>query len=411
MENAQERLKTLILTREYPPNVYGGAGVHVEHLARELAKIANVEVRCFGSQEEPGGRDRPVAHGFAPPPGIEEVTSSMDPRHRKALIPLATDISMVGRPVDADIVHSHTWYSMMAGLWIKILHEIPLVVTTHSLEPLRSWKEEQLGRGYQLSSWIEQTAIEAADAIIAVSEATREEVLECYNIDPDKVKVIHNGIHLERFRKVDPTDVLKKYEIDPGKPYLLFVGRITRQKGILNLLHAIRHLRPGIQVVLCAGAPDTPEIGDETARQVESLKSSRSGVIWIPEMVELSNLISLYSGATCFVCPSMYEPFGIINLEAMACEIPVVASKVGGIPEVVVDGETGFLVPVSHKSRDDFEPRDPEQYAMDLAEAIHRILDDPDRSRRMGKAGRARVEALFSWESIAMKTLELYKSL
>jgi glycogen synthase len=404
-------LRVLLVTKEYPPHIYGGAGVHVEHLARELARIATVEVRCFGEQHEEGGAGRPAARGFAPLDGFEESSAGLDPRLKKALEPVATGLAIASAPVEADVVHCHTWYSMLAGLWLKTLHGVPLVITTHSLEPLRPWKEEQLGRGYQLSSWIERQAILAADAVIAVSAGTRREVLECYGIDPARVHVIHNGIDLERFRRSDAREVLKKYGIDPARPYVLFVGRVTRQKGILHLVRALHRVRPGVQTVLCAGAPDTPEIGAAVAREVEALKRARDGVRWIPEMVPVPDLVRLYSGAAVFVCPSVYEPFGIINLEAMACETPVVASRVGGIPEVVVDGETGYLVPLEQNPPPDFEPARPDDFARDLAAGIEKVLADPERARRLGQAGRRRVEELFSWGSIARKTLGLYEAL
>ncbi len=404
-------MRILMLSREYPPHVYGGAGVHVEHLSRELARIAEVEVRCFGDQRESRRAGRPEVHGFRPLPGADVLRERMDARLWKAFEPVITDLAIAGEPVDADIVHCHTWYTMLAGLWIRLLYGSPLVITTHSLEPLRPWKEEQLGRGYRLSSWIERAAILAADAVIAVSEGTRREVLECYSVPEDRVHVIHNGIDLRRYRKTDATGALRKHGIDPARPYLLFVGRITRQKGILHLVRALHHVDAGVQAVLCAGAPDTPALGEQTARAVEELRSKRDGVHWIPEMVAVPELIELYSGASVFVCPSVYEPFGIINLEAMACETPVVASRVGGIPEVVVDGETGILVPVEQNAPPDFEPRDPERFARDLATAIGEVLADPERAARMGRSGRARVEKLFNWETIARRTLELYGTL
>ncbi|MBI4584061.1 MAG: glycogen synthase [Planctomycetes bacterium] len=401
-------LRILLISREYPPNVYGGAGVHVEHLSRELARLAEVEVRCFGSQKIAGGHGQPAVRGFSGPAGLE---CTLNPRLQKAFEPLATDVAIAGADVQAEIVHCHTWYSMMAGLWIKILHGIPLVITTHSLEPLRPWKEEQLGSGYRLSSWLEKTALESADAVIAVSKETRQEVLGCYRVEPERVHIIHNGIDLNIYRRTDPLPVLRRYGIDPEKPYLLFVGRITRQKGILHLVRALPQVPAGVQAVLCAGAPDTPEIGREMAQAVEEIKKVRPGVYWIPEMVPVPDLRALYSGAAVFVCPSVYEPFGIINLEAMACETPVVASRVGGIPEVVVDGETGFLVPFEQNPSPNFEPRQPEQFARDLAAAAAKVLGEPERARKMGKAGRARVEAHFSWESIARRTLSLYQTL
>jgi len=322
---------------------------------------------------------------------------------------LGINLDMLADPVDADLCHCHTWYSMMAGLWAKILYGIPLVVTTHSLEPLRPWKEEQLGRGYHLSSWIERTAISAADAIIAVSDATRDEVLDCYSVEPERVHVIHNGIDLVRFAKQDPSPTLSKYGVGSGKPYLLFVGRITRQKGVVHLVRALEHVSPDIDAVLCAGAPDTPEILEEMESAVAALGKKRDGIYWVREMLGHDDLVRFYSGAALFVCPSVYEPFGIINLEAMACGVPVVASRVGGIPEVVVDGETGVLVEFESGVPPDFGPRDSERFSRDLAAAIHGVLEDPAQAKAMGAAGRRRVEEKFSWTSVAKRTLDLYQ--
>jgi starch synthase len=297
---------------------------------------------------------------------------------------------------------------MMGGLWIKILHGVPLVITTHSLEPLRPWKEEQLGRGYHLSRWIEKTAIESADAVIAVSEGTRKEVLECYELDSSKVRVIHNGIDLDIFRRTDPKPALEKYKLPTGKPYLLFVGRITRQKGVLHLVRALEHATRDLDAILCAGAPDTKEIGREMAERVAAVSRRRGGVVWLQELLPREELIQFYSHAAVFCCPSVYEPFGIINLEAMACSCPVVASKVGGIPEAVADGETGILVPFESKGPPSYEPKDPDRFARDLAAAVNELAKDPALRTRMGEAGRRRVEEKFSWGMIARRTLELY---
>ncbi|MCZ6792300.1 MAG: glycogen synthase [Planctomycetota bacterium] len=400
-------IRVLVLTKEYPPHVYGGAGVHVEHLTRELSRLIDVEVRFFGEGRQDAGPGQPAARGHGP--GID--LSKLDPRLRKAMETLAVDLGMLATPVDADLVHCHTWYSLMAGYWAKLLYGVPLVATTHSLEPLRPWKEEQLGRGYRLSSWIERTAVEAADAVIAVSRDTRREVSECYRVEPSRLHVIHNGIDLEAYRPVDPSAALEKYGIDPRRPYLLFVGRVTRQKGLGHLIRALHHVTPELQAVLCAGAPDTEEIQRETEEAIRKLRERRPGVHWVSEMVPAGDLVALYSGAALFVCPSIYEPFGIINLEAMACRCPVVASAVGGIPEVVVDGETGRLVPFEALPAPGFEPRDPERFARDLAVAVDELAMQPELRRRFGEAGRRRVEEHFSWPSIARQTVELYERL
>jgi glycogen synthase len=401
--------KVLILSREYPPNVYGGAGVHVEFLSAALARLVDVEVRCFGDAHDAGGSGRPAVRGFEAP---ERELAGLDGKLRKALEPVAVDLRIAAAPTDADVVHCHTWYSMLAGVWVKKLHGIPLVLTAHSLEPLRPWKAEQLGRGYDLSSWIERVAFEEADAVVAVSNATRDEILECYDVDPERVRVIHNGIDAELFHKVDPAPVVEKYARKYGfsaaRPYLLFVGRVTRQKGVVHLVRALEHVRSDVQAVLCAGAPDTPEIAAEMEEAVRRASARRPGVVWIPEMVAVRDLVSLYSGAAMFVCPSVYEPFGIINLEAMACQTPVVAARVGGIPEVVVDGETGILVEFEARAGG-IEPRDLQGFARGLAAAIDRLAADPQLCRRMGEAGRRRVEERFSWTSVARRTLDLYE--
>ncbi len=401
-------MKILILSREYPPHVYGGAGVHVEFLSRELSKVAEVEVRCFGSQKVAASSGQPAVRGFEP---WSAALSELDPRLRKAVEPLTVDLAMAGVSTGASVVHCHTWYSMMAGLWMKILHGIPLVITVHSLEPLRPWKEEQLGRGYHLSSWIERTAMESADAVIAVSEGTRKEILACYKVDPARVRVIHNGIDLDMYRKRDPGPTLEKYKVPREKPYVLFVGRITRQKGVVHLVRALESVNPELDVILCAGAPDTPEIEREMESSARELQKKRPGVHWIREMVAVPDLVGFYSGASLFVCPSVYEPFGIINLEAMACGCPVVATRVGGIPEAVLDGETGLLVPFESRGGADFEPRDPAKFARDLASAINSLWSNEPLRRRMAGAGRRRVEEKFSWGMIARRTLAMYEEL
>ncbi len=398
-------MKALFLTNEYPPHIYGGAGVHVGYLSRELAKTMSVEVRCFGDQRFEKGNLKVT--------GVELDTSGFTCPE-----PLKSAFGAVRRCVDfnttnidADLVHCHTWYSHFGGILAKLNYGIPLVVTTHSLEPLRPWKREQLAGGYDFSLWIEKTALEMADAIIAVSGETKVDIERLFDVDPARVHVIHNGIDLDEYRKVDSTEALKRHGIDPKKPYLLFVGRITRQKGIVHLVRAIQFMDPGFQIVLCAGAPDTPEIAAEMKKAIESAMKKRSDIIWIDEMVDRKAVTELYSHAAVFCCPSIYEPFGIINLEAMACETAVVASAVGGIKEVVVDGETGFLVPLEQMKESPFEPTNPEKFARDLAGRINQLMKDRQLREKFGKAGRKRAEEKFSWSTIAEKTKQLYESL
>ncbi|MER6512179.1 glycogen synthase [Nonomuraea sp. NPDC001636] len=384
-----------LLSREYPPDVYGGAGVHMEYLARELRKLADVRVRCFGAD-----REEPGVSAYRVPGGLE--------RANAALQVLGVDLEMAAACEGADVVHSHTWYANFAGHVAKMLHGVPHVVTTHSLEPLRPWKAEQLGGGYTVSSWAERTALAAADAVIAVSEGMRRDVLAAYpEIPPGRVTVIHNGIDTAQYAPDPGLDVLKKHGVDPDRPYVIFVGRITRQKGLVHLLHAARSFDPAAQLVLCAGAPDTPEIAAEVTGLVRGL--DRDGVLWISEMLPKPEVIQLLTHASVFVCPSVYEPMGIVNLEAMACETPVVATATGGIPEVVADGETGLLVPIDQGP--DGTPHDPEAFAADLAERVNALLADPARAAEMGRAGRARAVEHFSWERIARRTLDLYTSL
>ncbi|PYN35206.1 MAG: glycogen synthase [Candidatus Rokuibacteriota bacterium] len=379
-------MKALVLTREYPPHVYGGAGVVVDQLTQALARRMAVEVRCFGERPPDAGGHGIVVRGYAP---WARVSAGPDgPRFAPALETLSIALAMARDHVDADIAHAHTWYADMAGLWIRTLYRIPLVVTLHSMEPLRPWKADQLSTGYLLSTWIEKTAVEAADRVIAVSATMREDILAHFRVDPSKVIVIHNGIDPERFRPTDKRDALDGFGV--RTPYVLFVGRITDQKGIFHLLEAATRLPPGVQVVLCASAPDTPEIEARLRRAV----SAHPNVVWINEMVPHDVVTQLYSHAAVFACPSVYEPFGLINLEAMACETPVVASAVGGILEVVVDGETGLLV----------EPARPDV----LAEALTRVLANPALGRSMGRAGRRRVETRFSWSSVAERTEQVY---
>ncbi|MEV3983499.1 glycogen synthase [Nonomuraea sp. NPDC049758] len=384
-----------LLSREYPPDVYGGAGVHMEYLARELRKLADVRVRCFGAD-----REEPGVSAYRVPGGLE--------RANAALQVLGVDLEMAAACEGADVVHSHTWYANFAGHVAKMLHGVPHVVTTHSLEPLRPWKAEQLGGGYTVSSWAERTALAAADAVIAVSEGMRRDVLAAYpEIPPGRVTVIHNGIDTAQYAPDPGLDVLKKHGVDPDRPYVIFVGRITRQKGLVHLLRAARSFDPAAQLVLCAGAPDTPEIAAEVTGLVRGL--DRDGVLWISEMLPKPEVIQLLTHASVFVCPSVYEPMGIVNLEAMACETPVVATATGGIPEVVADGETGLLVPIDQGP--DGTPHAPEAFAADLAERVNALLADPARAAEMGRAGRARAVEHFSWERIARRTLDLYASL
>jgi len=399
-----------ILTNEYPPNVYGGAGVHVEYLTRELAALDEgrhlVRVLSFGQQAERS--PSLVVDGVQPPVKI----AAQDPRHGKLFDTLTQNLVMSGMATGLDIVHCHTWYSHFAGCLVKYLQDIPLVLTTHSLEPHRPWKVEQLGTAYHASSWIERTAYQNADGVVAVSVAMKNDVQSIYHVDPARVRVIHNGIDLQQYRPRPDPSVLAQYGIKGDAPFVLFVGRITRQKGIIHLVNAIRHIRPGVQIVLCAGAPDTPEIAVEMTQAVERARArSQHDIVWIQEMLPKDKVIALYTHAAIFVCPSVYEPFGIINLEAMACETPVVASSVGGIPEVVEHGETGLLVAPEAISATDVEPRNPEQFSRDLATAVNVLLDDPPLRASMAEKARMRVERKFSWTSIARQTLEFYQEL
>ncbi|GAA4280261.1 glycogen synthase [Gaetbulibacter aestuarii] len=399
-------MKTLFYTREFPPYVYGGAGVHVEYLADELSKLMDVEVRSFGDQD--------VKHGNLSVKGFpfdNPALSHADDKLKSVFQTLSTCIQMNADPVDADVVHCHTWYAQFAGILTKLCYGTPLVITTHSLEPLRPWKREQLGRGYDASSWVEKTAIEMADAVIAVSEETKVDVLKHFNVDPTKVSVIYNGINLQQYNITDKTDTLDAYGIDKNKPYVLFVGRITRQKGIIHLVNAIKYIDPDTQIVLCAGAPDTKEIAKEMEDSVNEVKKTRNNVIWIDKMLEKEQVIQLYSHADVFCCPSIYEPFGIINIEAMACKTPVVASAVGGIKEVVVPNETGILVPLEQQKEAPFEPVDPDTFSQDLAAGINRLIRDKDLRDTMAENSRKRVEDYFDWVAIAKQTADLYKSL
>ena len=398
-------MKALFLTNEYPPNIYGGAGVHVDYLSRELAKIMDVEVRCFGDQEV----DQPhlTVRGFGVNTAIFRCPKNLN--SVLGAIRRCIDFNTVG--VDADVVHCHTWYSHFGGILAKLNYHVPMVLTVHSLEPLRPWKREQLGYGYDCSTWLEKTATEMADAVVAVSEGTKSDVLRLFNVDPARIRIIYNGIDPEEYYPRKSNDLLPKYGIDVGKPFILFVGRIARQKGIIHLVNSVKHMNPGFQVVLCAGAPDTPEIAEEMKRAVVEAKSKREGVIWIDQMVTKEVVYQLYSHAAVFVCPSIYEPFGIINLEAMACETAVVAAAVGGIKEVVVDGETGFLVPLEQMQTTPFEPVNPDKFSRDMAEKINLLMANPDLRKMFGETGRKRAVEKFSWASIAAETKKMYESL
>jgi alpha-maltose-1-phosphate synthase len=397
-------VRVSMLSREYPPEVYGGAGVHVEYLARELARLVDLEVHCFGAPREAPAGGAPRARAYQPWPAL-----AGDARHLAALRTVSVDLAIAAGVEGSDLAHSHTWYANLAGHFAKLLYGIPHVVTVHSLEPLRPWKAEQLGGGYALSRFCEQTALEAADRIVAVSGGMSRDVLACYPaIDPGRLRVIHNGIDAEEYRPDPATDVLERYGVDPERPSVVFVGRITRQKGVPYLLDAALDFDPGAQLVLCAGAPDTVAIGAEVAAKVERVAAERGNIVWIEKMLQKPEVIQLLSHATVFVCPSVYEPLGIVNLEAMACETAVVATDTGGIPEVVEDGVTGLLVPYEGA---DGTPRDPRRFARDLAELVNRLLADPDAAERFGKAGRERALQRFSWPAVAAQTASLYREL
>lgn len=378
-----------LLTREYPPDVYGGAGVHVEFLARELRALVDVEVHCWGDAPPEGG----VVRHRAP--------ASLDSAN-DALRTFSVDLAMASAVQGCDLLHSHTWYANLAGHVGKLLHGVPHILTAHSLEPLRPWKAEQLGGGYALSSWAERTAMESADAVVAVSEGMRRDILSCYPaLVPERVHVIRNGIDTAAYRPDERTDVLRRIGIDPDRPYVVFVGRITRQKGVPHLLRAARDLDPAAQLVLCAGAPDTPALDREFRALFDELNAVRDGVHWIPAMLPRPAVVQLLTHATAFACPSVYEPLGIVNLEAMACGTAVVASAVGGIPEVVADGSTGLLVPYDEQRPADFEAG--------IAAALNRLVRDPARAAAFGAAGRERAVREFGWDTVARRTVELYE--
>jgi alpha-maltose-1-phosphate synthase len=403
-------MNILLLSKEYPPHIYGGAGVHVDYLCREIVRLEGgrhrLQVLCFGEQDiqDANLKVKGIAHRADLPPG--------QPVHASLLDTLGRNLAMSALACEADIVHCHTWYTYLAGCLIKELLQIPLVITTHSLEPHRPWKREQLGTGYDVSSWLEETAVRAADGIIAVSNAMQVDATRLYAAPQEKVRVIHNGIDPDQYRPTMSADVLSRYGIQPARPYILFVGRITRQKGVVHLVRAIPQVEEGMQVVLCAGAPDTDAIAHEMKEAVARAgEQCTQPIVWIRKMIPREDLVVIYSHAELFVCPSVYEPFGIINLEAMACQTPVVASAVGGIPEVVVHGETGLLVPFDPVGEGNAEPLEPDRYARDLAGAINDLLRDPEKRRSMGLAARQRVEAHFSWNAIARKTVAYYQEL
>ena len=391
-----------IVTKEFPPEIYGGAGVHVAELSRVLARHVDLQVRAFGAPREPGYHGATVT-SYAVPEDLGGANA--------ALQTLGVDLRIVPDIAGADVVHSHTWYANMAGHIASLLHGIPHVLSAHSLEPLRPWKAEQLGGGYALSSWVEKTAYEAAAAIIAVSEGMRQDILRSYpEVDPAKVKVVHNGIDVSLWNRDEGEDVVRALGIDPSRPSVVFVGRNTRQKGVPYLLRAAAKLPADVQLVLCLGAADTPELAAETARLIEQLQTQRSGVILVERMLPRNELIQVLSHATAFACPSIYEPLGIVNLEAMACGAAVVASATGGIPEVVQHGETGLLVDIEQVTDGTGTPLDPEKFVTEFAAALTEVVSDPARARAMGQAGRRRAEEHFSWESITETTLEVYRS-
>ena len=398
-------MRVLLMTNEFPPNIYGGAGVHVEYLSRELSRLTPVEVRSF--QEQSFSKDQLKVLGTK----IDAADYSCSKELVSPLKALATCLTFNTQGIDADVVHCHTWYAHFGGIVAKLLYGIPLVITVHSLEPLRPWKREQIGRGYDLSKWVEKTALEMADAVIAVSTSTRDDILRLFDVDPAKVPVIPNGIDTDEYTQTIDRSVLTQYAIDPDQPYVLFVGRMTRQKGLLYLLQAITQLDDNTQVVLCAGESDTPELQKELEGIIADLRAHRPGIVWIPQMVSRQTTIALYSQAAVFCCPSIYEPFGIINLEAMACSTAVVGSRVGGIAEVVVDGETGLLIDADISPVMPHDPVDPAGFSARLAAGINRLVRDPELRRKMGEAGRQRVLDNYSWRSIAEKTLALYQSL
>jgi alpha-maltose-1-phosphate synthase len=396
-------MKIALFTNEFPPNIYGGAGVHIDFLSQELAKLGEVEVRCFGNQQEEIG----TMNVFGIQSSLNQMEDEANP-HLKMFHNLSRNVEMAQHTLQADVIHCHTWYTHLAGIFSRELLQSPLILTTHSLETHRPWKVEQIGNGYFLSRWIENHAYNTADGIIAVSQQMKTDVIEAYGVSAEKVTVIHNGIDPEFYKPTFDNDLLLEYGINPEIPFVLFVGRITRQKGISQLISAAKYFNSNCQIVLCAGAPDTAEIAKETEALTADLKSQRAGVILISEMLPREKIKVLYSHARVFACPSLYEPFGIINLEAMACETPVIGSAVGGIPEIIVEGQTGFLIPLESVSRTDFNPKNPERFQKEFAQKVNLLLDNEELADKMGKAGRERVLDKFSWESIAKTTFNYY---
>ena len=399
-------MKPLLLTNEYPPTIYGGAGTHVQYLSRELSRLCDVEVRCFGEQLVEG--QNPEVFGTTP-----DKSDYTAPKELQSVFSaLQNCLNFNTRDIDADVVHLHTWYSHFGGILAHLNYGLPMALTVHSLEPLRPWKREQLGGGYDFTLWLEKTAVEMANAVIAVSNETREDILRLFDVPEERVPVIYNGIDPDEYTPTLDKTTLEKYGVDPDIPYVFFVGRITRQKGIIHLVNAIHYLDSSTQVVLCAGAPDTPEIAAEMEAAVNTSREEFGGkIVWIEEMVATDEKIHLYSHASLFCTPSIYEPFGIINLEAMACETPVVASAVGGMKEIIIPGETGLLVPLEQQSESPFEATDPAAFASDLAAGINELMGDNDTRERMAKAGRDRILSTFSWSEIARETLALYEKI
>ncbi|MDH2444438.1 glycogen synthase [Amnibacterium sp. CER49] len=388
-----------LLTREYPPEIYGGAGVHAAELVKSLRRRIDVQVRCFGAP-----RDEEGVFAYRPPAELEGANGS--------LTTLGVDLQMAQAVGGADLVHSHTWYANAGGHLAKLLHGIPHVVTAHSLEPLRPWKAEQLGGGYRISSEIERTAYEAADAVVAVSRGMGDDILRSYpGVDPSRLHVVYNGIDLERWRPKHDPDLVRSLGVDPDRPTVIFVGRITRQKGLPYLLRAAKRLPADVQLVLCAGAPDTKEIMEEVSGLVRDLAAERSGVVWIERILPQEELSALLTAATVFICPSVYEPLGIVNLEAMACATAVVGTATGGIPEVIVDGETGRLVPIEQMQDGTGTPLHPDRFVQDLADVLTEVVSDPATAQRYGEAGRKRAEQVFDWDAIGEQTVGIYRSL